>query len=212
MKVKNLSLLQGKKVVIDGAVGDLEVKVNEPLNGLDSIGCLIIAHPHPMQGGTMDNKVVHTLARAGLASNYAALRFNFRGVGASGGDFDNGIGEVSDMLKVTEYATNSLHYQNIVLAGFSFGGAIAARVARDRSCKGLILVAPAVDRYAIGDVSNNLLVIHGDQDDVVPLPSVLSWGKSQKIPITVFPGAGHFFHGILLPLQNLVKHFLLGLK
>ena len=207
-----MSLLQEKRVVIDGAVGKLEIKVNEPSNHFDAKGCVVIGHPHPMHGGTMDNKVVHTLARSSLAADHVALRFNFRGVGSSEGVFDNGIGETDDMMKVVKYAIDTLKYENIVLAGFSFGAVMAARVAMIKRRKGLILIAPAVDNYAIEKISDSLLIVHGDQDDVVPLSSVLSWAKPQKIPITVFPGTGHFFHGMLLPLQNLVKHFLVALK
>ncbi len=207
-----MSLRQEKRVVVDGVVGKLEIKINKPPHVYAAKGCMVVAHPHPMHGGTMDNKVIHTLARASLAADHVALRFNFRGVGSSEGVFDNGIGETDDMVKVVEYAVDTLKYENIVLAGFSFGAVVAARVAMIKQCKGLILIAPAVDKYAIGEMSDNLLVVHGDQDDLVPLSSVLSWAEPQKIPITVFPGTGHFFHGMLLPLQNLVKRSLVALK
>ncbi len=207
-----MSLLKEKSFLIPGPVGNIELKINFPPENTLLKGGMVIAHPHPQQGGTLDNKVVHTLARAALASGFAAVRFNFRGVGSSDGVYDRGIGEVDDMVCIIEYIISQYNYDKIVLAGFSFGGYVAAKTSEQVLSNALILVAPAVSRFELGVVPNHSLIMHGDQDDIVSLDAVLSWAEKQKIPVTVFPGTGHFFHGMLLPLQNFVRHYCDGIN
>lgn len=165
----------------------------------------LLAHPHPLYGGTLDNKVVQTLAKAFLALGYCALRLNFRGVGASDGVFDEGRGEVEDFLALAEHARRSYGAAELVLGGFSFGGFVAASVAAQLAPRHLVLVGPAVNRFPVGAVPAATLVVHGEEDDVVPLKDVLDWARPQQLPVVVFPGAGHFFHGNLVALQRLVE-------
>ena len=165
----------------------------------------LVAHPHPLFGGTLDNKVVQTLAKAFFASGYCALRLNFRGVGASDGVFDEGRGEIEDFLALAEHARSTYVGGELALGGFSFGGFVAASAAQQLGPKHLVLVAPAVGRFPVGTVPAGTLVVHGEEDDVVPLKDALDWARPQQLPIVVFPGAGHFFHGNLVALQKLVE-------
>lgn len=200
--------LHPPSTLIPGPDGDLECAVETPEGQVR--GVIVIAHPNPQQGGTMDNKVVHTLARAGVQSGWRSVRFNFRGVGRSRGSWDNGRGEVDDMLCVVDHA--AVDGLPLVLAGFSFGGAIAVQaynrgVGRVSPCPRLplILVAPAVGRVDVGAVPAATLVVHGESDDVVPLGVVLDWARPQELPVVVLPGVGHFFHGQLPALKQLVS-------
>jgi uncharacterized protein len=170
-------------------------------------GLALIAHPHPLHGGTLDNKVVQTLARAFTALSFVAFRFNFRGVGESEGVFDNGAGEIEDMLAVASEARREFPALPLALGGFSFGGYVAAESARTLGPSGMVLIAPAVDRFTVPAVPSGTLVVHGEEDDVVPLQDLLKWAKPQQLPVVVFPGAGHFFHGMLIPLQSLVTRY-----
>jgi alpha/beta superfamily hydrolase len=158
----------------------------------------------------MDNKVVQTLARAFVSLGYTALRFNFRGIGASQGAWDAGRGEVDDALAVLQ--AHRTAGQAYVVAGFSFGGAIAAQAAArlatlsapaDAPAR-VVLVAPAVVNFPAPPVPSDTLVVHGEQDDVVPLAAVFDWARPQSLPVTVLPGAGHFFHGQLPVLKQIV--------
>lgn len=191
------------RLSIDGPAGRLEIVVNDP--GEPRRGVALVAHPHPLYGGTLDNKVVQTLAKAFLASGYCALRLNFRGVGASDGVFDEGRGELEDFLALAEHARRTYGEGELALSGFSFGGFVAASAAARLAPKQLVLVAPAVDRFPLGAVPAGTLVVHGEDDDVVPLKNALDWARPQQLPIVVFPGAGHFFHGNLVTLQKLVE-------
>jgi len=165
----------------------------------------LIAHPHPLYGGTLDNKVVQTLAKAFVALGYRALRLNFRGVGASDGVFDEGRGEIEDFLALADYGRRTYGEDELAVGGFSFGGFIAAAVAPQLAPRHLVLAAPAVGRFPVGNVPENTLVVHGEEDDVVPLKDVFDWARPQALPVTVFPGAGHFFHGSLITLQRVVE-------
>ena len=188
---------------IDGPAGKLEIVVNDP--GESRRGVALVAHPHPLHGGTLDNKVVQTLAKAFFASGYCALRLNFRGVGSSDGVFDEGRGEIDDFLALAEHARRTYGEGELVLGGFSFGGFVAGSAAARLAPGHLVLVAPAVDRFPVGTVPAGTLVVHGEKDDVVPLKDALDWARPQQLPIVVFPGAGHFFHGNLVTLQKLVE-------
>ena len=187
---------------IAGPAGALEVAFNVPEGPLRGIA--LVAHPHPLQGGTLDNKVVQTLAKTFAALGYAAVRFNFRGVGLSEGQFDDGIGETDDALAALAAAKLEFGELPVVLAGFSFGSYVQTRVAHAITAERLVLVGPAVKRFPIEAVPSDTIVIHGEEDDVVALADVLAWARPQQLPIIVFPGCGHFFHGRLPQLQRVI--------
>ncbi|MEO6927858.1 MAG: alpha/beta fold hydrolase [Casimicrobiaceae bacterium] len=191
-----------ERVVIDGPAGALELAVNQP--GATPAGIALVAHPHPSQGGTLDNKVVQTLAKTFVALGYAAVRFNFRGVGGSQGAFDEGNGETDDALAALAYAQQRFGALPLALAGFSFGSFVQTRVAQRVAFERLVLVGPAVNRFEVASVAAETIVIHGEEDDVVPLADVFAWARPQQLPIVVFPGCGHFFHGRLGQLQQVV--------
>lgn len=191
---------------LPGPAGEIACAVDAPAAGVVPRGVAVVCHPHPQHGGTMDNKVVMTLARAFVALGYTSVRFNFRGVGASHGHWDEGRGEVDDALAVV-HALRAPG-QPLLLAGFSFGGFVAsqaaARLAPDAAAERLVLVGPAASRFALAPVPADTLVVHGELDDVVPLAAVLDWARPQSLPVTVLPGAGHFFHGQLSVLKQIV--------
>jgi uncharacterized protein len=192
-----------QKSSIDGPAGRIEIAIDDP--GASRRGFALIAHPHPLYGGTLDNKVVQTLAKAFFALGYCALRLNFRGTGKSEGVFDEGRGEIEDFLALADYGRRTYGGAELAVSGFSFGGFVAAAVARQLAPRHLVLAAPAVGRFPVDAVPAHALVIHGEQDDVVPLSEVLDWARPQSLPIVVFPGAGHFFHGNLVTLQKVVE-------
>ncbi|HET6788828.1 MAG TPA: alpha/beta family hydrolase [Aquabacterium sp.] len=197
---------------IEGPAGPLEVVVESPAGS--PRGLAVVAHPHPLMGGTMDNKVVHTLVRAFVSQGWVAVRFNFRGVGGSGASWDEGRGELDDMLAVVAHHRTDPQWRTLplALAGFSFGGYVAARAAVVLAEQGLrvdplVLVSPAT-RYEVPAVPAHTLVVQGERDDVVPLASILDWARPQGLPVSVVPGAGHFFHGQLGTLKHLVQSHL----
>jgi alpha/beta superfamily hydrolase len=187
---------------IAGPAGTLEVAFNVPQGALRGIA--LIAHPHPLQGGTLDNKVVQTLAKTFAALGYASVRFNFRGVGQSEGQFDDGIGETDDALAALAAAKLEFGELPVALAGFSFGSYVQTRVAHAITAERLVLIGPAVKRFPIEVVPPDTIVIHGEEDDVVALADVLAWARPQQLPVMVFPGCGHFFHGRLPQLQRVI--------
>lgn len=191
-------------VAIEGPAGAIACAVDEPAAA--PRGVVVLCHPHPQHGGTMDNKVVQTLARAFLQLGYRAVRFNFRGVGASGGVWDEGRGEVDDALAVI--AAHRDPALPLALGGFSFGGFVAAtaatRLPETERAERLVLVGPATSRFQVPAVPTDTVVIHGEADDVVPLSATLDWARPQVLPVVVFPGVGHFFHGQLTLLKNQV--------
>ncbi|HEX2826572.1 MAG TPA: alpha/beta fold hydrolase [Burkholderiales bacterium] len=193
-----------QRVSIDGAAGAIETDINDP--GDRRRGIALIAHPNPVQGGTKDNKVVTTLAKAFYNLGYVALRPNFRGVGKSEGAHDKGIGETEDLLRVAAYAKERYGDIPLLLAGFSFGSFVQTRVAKRIECERMVLVGPAVIRFPAETVPANTLVIHGEHDEVVPLQNVLDWARPQQLPIVVIPGGEHFFHGRLNQLAQIVVH------
>jgi hypothetical protein len=196
----------GQRHIMDGPAGPLELALHVPEQ--TPRGIALIAHPHSEKGGTMDNKVVQTLAKSFFAMNYAVVRFNFRGVGGSAGVFDEGAGETEDALAVLEFARDQFGALPIVLGGFSFGSFVQTqvydRVHQRLPIERMILVGPAVRRFHIGNVPPETLVIHGEEDEIVPFADVLAWARPQHLPIVVFPGCGHFFHGRLVQLQQVV--------
>ena len=187
---------------IAGPAGALQCSIDLPPAGTPLRGNLLLCHPHPLHGGSMDNKVVITLARAFLQLGYRVLRFNFRGAGGSAGAWDEGRGEIDDALACVQYLRQTYPGLPLALGGFSFGGYVAAQVA-DRLAgsdpvQRLVLVGPAVSRFALPPrVAADTLVIHGEADEVVPLSATLDWARPQVLPVIVLPGVGHFFHGQL---------------
>ncbi|MBI5722201.1 MAG: alpha/beta fold hydrolase [Burkholderiales bacterium] len=200
-----------ERLVVAGPAGPLECAVDAPGPHASSAarGLVVLCHPHPLHGGTMDNKVVMTLARTFVQLGWRCVRFNFRGVGGSGGAWDEGRGEVDDALAVI--AAQRAPGQALVLGGFSFGGYVATQAAARLAAAGdatratrLVLVAPAAGNFALAPVPADTLVVHGEADDVVPLAAVLDWARPQALPITLVPGTGHFFHGQLTLLKQIV--------
>ena len=197
---------------LQGQAGQIEALLDEPAEGTVQ-GTAVIAHPHPLFGGTMQNKVVQTLARAFVQSGWRAVRFNFRGVGASEGIYDEGQGEAADMCQVIAQVAPE---GPLALAGFSFGAFVTSHVVQalgdQRQPQQLVLVGTAASRFEVAPVAPDLhercLVLHGEQDDTVPLASVMDWARPQSLPITVIPGCEHFFHGQLPLLKSLVVRHL----
>lgn len=187
-----------------GPTGALEVVIDTPDDA--PRGVAVVCHPHPLQGGTLDNKVAATLARAFVQLGYRAVRLNFRGVGASEGQWDEGRGEVDDALAVI--AAHRDPALPLALAGFSFGAFVASQAAtmlpEGEKAIGLVLVGPSTLKQKMPTVPEDTVVIHGEADDVVPLSATLDWARPQALPVVVIPGAGHFFHGQLPLLKTLV--------
>ncbi|MBU1361213.1 MAG: alpha/beta fold hydrolase [Gammaproteobacteria bacterium] len=205
-----------EKIYLKGAAGVIEALRDPAAAGPPALGVAIIAHPHPLYGGTMDNKVVQTLARAFVQCGWNAVRFNFRGVGASEGVHDEGKGECDDLLSVINQTAPD---GPLCIAGFSFGAFVASRAAEElwatREIRQFVLVGTAASRFSIAslpaDVHERTLVVHGELDDTVSLASVFDWARPQSLPVTVVPGGGHFFHGQLPLLKSLViRHLRAG--
>lgn len=202
-------------LLLDGPAGAIEVLVDEPVldPGQSLRGVAVVAHPHPLFGGTMTNKVVQTVARACVLAGWRAVRFNFRGVGGSQGAYDEGRGELEDLLSVVSQMAPQ---GPLVLAGFSFGAFVTshavARLAAEREVFRAVLVGTAASRFTVASIPPDLhvrtLVVHGEVDDTVPLANVLDWARPQHLPVTVIPGVEHFFHGQLPLLRNLVLRHL----
>ena len=211
------------RAIVAGDAGDIEVAESLPSDAPRAVA--VIAHPHPLFGGTMDNKVVTTLARAFVEAGFATTRFNFRGVGATQGAHDEGEGETEDMLKVIGHACSSHPGLPLSLAGFSFGGAVAARASCRTEFTQLVLVAPGFRRFtgqgmgeapnpndaALGPIgmhnAGNTIVIHGDLDETVPLSDSISWATPREVPVAVVPGGEHFFHRKLHVLREIVARW-----
>jgi alpha/beta superfamily hydrolase len=207
--------LSSKKLTLSGAAGAIEAVRSEPAlaDGDAPRGVAVIAHPHPLFGGTMDNKVVQTLARAFVQCGWVAVRFNFRGVGASAGTHDEGRGEIDDFLAVVQQCAGT---GPLALAGFSFGSFVMSHAAQalwaTHNIEKLVFVGTAASRFEVATLPEpareRALVIHGEQDDTVPLSSVMDWARPQSLPVTVIPGVAHFFHGQLPLLKSLVVRHL----
>lgn len=207
---------QTQSLVLSGASGAIEALRDDPVckPGTSPRGIVVIAHPHPLFGGTMHNKVVQTLARAFVQRGWQAVRFNFRGVGASAGGHDEGRGEADDMLAVVSQV--AAPEMPLGLAGFSFGAFVAARALtmlwNARPASVAVLVGTAASRFDVPslpvEARERTLVVHGELDDTVPLSAVMDWARPQTLPVTVVPGGGHFFHGQLPLLKGLVARHL----
>ncbi|MDB5743073.1 MAG: putative transrane protein [Polaromonas sp.] len=204
-----------QKSLIAGPAGALEIALDSPAGA--SRGVAVIAHPHPLFGGTLDNKVVQTLARAFVQSGWTAARFNFRGVGGSAGSHDEGRGELQDLLAVVAHvAPPGEGAPPLALAGFSFGAFVTTHafegLQATRRIEKLVLVGTSVSRAPAAPIEatahGRTLVVHGEQDDTVLLADVMDWARPQALPVTVVPGVGHFFHGQLPLLKNLVLRHL----
>jgi len=187
-----------RRETVRGPAGGIECAVDEPQG--KARGIALVAHPHPLFGGTLDNKVVQTLARAFVELGYAAWRPNFRGAGKSEGAYDEGRGEVQDLAAVLAH----LRAQRPVLAGFSFGAAMQAKLAAKVQAERLVLVGIAVNHFEAPAVPAGTLLIHGENDDTVPLAAVREWAQPQALPVIVVPGADHFFHHKLPELRMAV--------
>src|SRR5512141_720728 len=200
-----------QKFSVTGSAGLLEGVVHTPEE--ITCGIAVVAHPLPTMGGNMDNKVAVTLAKTFAELGCVALRFNFRGVGASEGEFTGGDGEEQDMIDIVRFAQEQFGEElPLILSGFSFGGYVAARTAQQVHPQHLVLAAPAVGRFAMPAVAPDTLVVHGEHDDVVPLADALDWARPQHLPIVVLPQAEHFFHGRLTQLRDIVKKHFTGVE
>jgi alpha/beta superfamily hydrolase len=191
-----------RRELVDGPAGRIECAIDVPEHHR---GVALIAHPHPLFGGTLDNKVVQTLARSFIELGYATVRANFRGVGATEGTHDEGRGEVDDMAAVLAYAQAQFGSAPPVLAGFSFGSFVQTHLAERVVPERMVLVGVAVKRFDAKPVPAGTLVIHGEVDETVPLADVLDWARPQDLPVIVVPGAGHFFHQKLNVLRSIVQ-------
>jgi alpha/beta superfamily hydrolase len=202
---------QTERLELAGPAGRIQLLRDQP-EGTPH-GVAVIAHPHPLFGGTMDNKVVQTLARAFVQCGWTAVRFNFRGVGTSEGAHDNGEGETGDLLHVGRELAGT---EPLALAGFSFGAYVTARalqsLAAERPPEAVVLVGVAAARFQVPELPaecvDRTLLIHGEVDDTVPLSAAMDWARPQLLPVTVVPGVGHFFHGQLPLLKKLVVRHL----
>jgi len=182
-----------------GPAGRIECAVDSPEGA--ARGVALIAHPHPLFGGTLDNKVVQTLARAFVDLGYEAWRPNFRGVGATEGLHDEGRGELEDLRTIVRHLAPA----KLVLAGFSFGASLQARLAQGVELEWLVLVGIGITRLEAPAVPESTLVIHGESDDTVPLAAVFDWARPQDLPVVVVPGADHFFHRKLQVIRRIVQ-------
>jgi len=189
---------------VAGPAGELECAIDTPADPRS--GTAVICHPHPQHGGTMDNKVVATLARAFTQCGWRAVRFNFRGIGGSAGTWDDGRGEIDDALAVVAALCDPA--QPLALAGFSFGAYVASHAAAALQPARLVLIGPATASFTLAPVAAGTLVVHGEADDVVPLAATLAWARPQALPVVVVPGGSHFFHGQLALLKSLVVRHL----
>ena len=210
------------RTLVGGAAGSIECAVATPD---EPRGVAVIAHPHPLYGGTMDNKVITTLAKVYGEARMATFRFNFRGVGATEGAHDEGRGETDDMLRVVAHAKREAGDLPLKLAGFSFGGAVATRASCGTDFAQLVLVAPGFRRltgHGLGEAPDpgdpklgpigrhttaNTMVVHGDKDETVPLADSLAWATPREVPVMVVPGGEHFFHRKLHLLREIVTRW-----
>jgi alpha/beta superfamily hydrolase len=196
-----------ERVLIEGAAGNIETVIDFPADfpATAPRGIALVAHPHPLYGGTLDNKVAQSLARVFAELGYATLRPNFRGAGASEGVHDEGRGETEDMLAVLAYAKARYGDTPVALAGFSFGAYVQTRVGRRITPERMVLVGTSVTRSSPETVPADTIIIHGELDETVPLAEVTAWALPQELPVILIPGADHFFHRRLHIIRNIVS-------
>jgi alpha/beta superfamily hydrolase len=200
-----------ERLFIEGPVGRLEAIFELPAD-VGPVGAVVVCHPHPQHGGTMHNKVAHTLARAFVRMGFAALRFNFRGTEQSEGEFDDAVGELDDALAAIDWMRQKYPDKPLWVAGFSFGAAVAVKAAVATDLDGLVSVAPAISRFASGldaQPSCAWLVIQGDKDELVDIEETVAWfdGLEPGPELLIIPDGEHFFHGRLLELREAVTEF-----
>jgi len=205
-------LAKSQKLELDGPAGKLEALLEAP-QGTDIVGCAVVCHPHPLHGGTLQNKVAHTLARSFIGQGYIALRFNFRGVNDSEGTFDDGRGELEDVYVAMDFL--SIDYPDLPLwiSGFSFGAAMAIHAAAERRPAGLVSIAPAISRITTTPTPQPdcpWLILQGDQDELVDVDETIAWvnGLDPGPELQILEGAVHFFHGKLTLLREAVGAFI----
>ena len=218
-----------EKLLIDGPHGAIELALDwpAPASGvpLGSLqGIAYIGHPHPLYGGTLDNKVVATAARSFAGLGWLAVRINFRGVGRSTGKHDEGNGETEDLLYLVDTVPTLPAVRPrlptslpVAVAGFSFGSFVAAKAAHalstaNRPVNYVVLIGAAAGKWAMPTVAPDTLVIHGELDETIPLVDVLNWARPQELPVVVIPGADHFFHRRLGLLKRLINAHILGMR
>jgi len=199
--------IHSQKFQLDGNAGKMQCLLDLPDEA--PRGIALVGHPHPLYGGTMENKVAQTLARTFVTLGYAVARFNFRGVGESEGVHDGGVGEVDDMKIMYDHMRERYPNLPVTLTGFSFGTFVQAQLAQRLAAEGLpverlVLVGSAAGKWAMPDVPQDTILIHGEQDDTITLQQVFDWARPLDIPVTVIPGADHFFHRKLGHIKNLV--------
>ena len=204
MKKKSETLL------IPGPVGNLEIRIKPSVHDVDSGKAVVISHPHPLYGGTMNNKVVTTMERAFSSLGYTTVAYNFRGVGGSDGDYDSGIGEKADLKAVLDWLSSSYEVSHTVLAGFSFGSFVSLSALAKSKVNAICTVAPPVGLYdfsVINDVDVPWTLIQGGQDEVVSAQEILDWVMKQKSKPDIYwrDGASHFFHGELVWLRKIIE-------
>lgn len=188
------------KLRIDGPSGKIETVINDP--GPTRRGLALIAHPHPLHGGTLDNKVTQTIADTLFDLGYVAVRPNFRGVGQSEGEYDHGKGEVADMLAVHDFVLERYPDLPITLAGFSFGAYVQSVVSESVKPAHLLLVGPAVNMFHMGEAPPHTIVLHGENDQLVPIADVREWAQKSGFTLGVVRDADHFFHKKLTELKD----------
>lgn len=210
-----------EKLLVEGVSGRIELALDWPASAAN--GIVYIGHPHPLYGGTFDNKVVATIARTFAGLGWVAVRPNFRGVGGSAGKHDEGEGETEDFLHLIDVLPGLPAVQSrvsdqlpVALAGFSFGSFVAAKAAQtlaasNRPPRYVVLVGAAAAKWPMPNAMRDTLVIHGELDETIPLADVLDWARPQDLPIVVIPGADHFFHRRLGVLKRLISTHILGL-
>jgi alpha/beta superfamily hydrolase len=216
-------LSRAEKLTITGDAGRIEFALDWP-EPTDTRGIAYVGHPHPLYGGTLDNKVAATIARTFASLGWLAVRPNFRGVGRSEGAHDEGRGETEDFLRLVdtlptlpEVAGRVSPDRPLALAGFSFGSFVAARAARTlaarhRPARHLVLIGCAAGKWPMPEVRRDTLVIHGENDETIPLSDVLDWARPQELPVVVIPGADHFFHRRLPLLKGLISTHIMGMS
>jgi len=199
--------IHSQKFYLDGDAGKMQCLLDLP--EAEPRGIALVAHPHPLYGGTMENKVAQTLARTFVTLGYAVARFNFRGVGESEGVYDDGRGEVDDMAIMYEHMRARYPDLPITLSGFSFGTFVQAQFALRLEAEGraperLVLVGTAAGKWPMPPVPQDTILIHGELDDTITMQQVFDWARPLDIPVTIIPGADHFFHRKLGHIKNLV--------